>query len=99
MAYENKITFKIDVKKLVKSGFYQGEKGLYATLTIVPTPNNQYGDDYMVTQYMGKKAEGERDPIVGNGRDLIFGDDNKEALSKKLKTLKVEPEESEEHPF
>ena len=99
MAYENKITFKIDVKKLVKSSFYQGEKGLYATLTIVPTPNTQYGDDYMVTQYIGKKAEGERDPIVGNGRDLIFEGDNKEALSKKLKSLKVEPEEFDDSPF
>ena len=42
MAHEQKITVKIDVKKLVKSGFYQGEKGLYATLTIIPTPDNKY---------------------------------------------------------
>jgi len=92
MAYENKITLKIDVKKLVKSGFYQGEKGLYATLTIIPTPNNKYGDEYMVTQYMGKKAEGEKDPIVGNGRDLLFDNDTSE------KSPEVKQEE-EEMPF
>lgn len=92
MAYEKKITLKIDVKKLVKSSFYQGEKGLYATLTIIPTPNNKYGDDYMVTQYTGKKAEGEKDPIVGNGRDLVFDNDTSE------KSPEVKQEE-EEMPF
>lgn len=91
MAHEQKITVKIDVKKLVKSSFYQGEKGLYATLTIVPTPNNQYGDDYMVTQYIGKKAEGERDPIVGNARDLVFDNDTKKK--------EVVEEDEEDVPF
>lgn len=77
MAHDLKITLKIDVKKLRKEVFYHGEKGVYCTLTIVPTPDNKFGDDYMVTQYVGKKPEGERDPIVGNGRDLIFDNSNK----------------------
>ena len=72
MAHDQKISLKIDVKKLRKEVFYHGEKGVYCTLIIVPSPDNQYGDDYMVTQYVGKKPEGERDPIVGNGRDLNF---------------------------
>ena len=88
MAHEQKITVKIDVKKLVKSGFYQGEKGLYATLTIIPTPDNKYGDDYMVTQYLGREEKG---PIIGNARDLVFDNDTKKKA--------VVEEEEEDVPF
>ena len=67
------MSLKIKVDKIDKSQLYQGEKGLYLTLTVVPTPNNQYGDDYMITQYMGKGVD---DIILGNGRDLDFGNDS-----------------------
>lgn len=73
MAHDKKVSVKLKVDKIDKSQLYQGEKGLYLTLTIVPTPNNQYGDDYMVTQYMGKGVD---DIILGNGRDLDFGNDS-----------------------
>jgi hypothetical protein len=73
MAHDKKMSLKIKVDKIDKSQLYQGEKGLYLTLTVVPTPNNQYGDDYMITQYMGKGVE---DIILGNGRDLNFGNDS-----------------------
>ena len=73
MAHDKKVSLKLKVDKIDKSQLYQGEKGLYITLTIVPTPNNQYGDDYMVTQYMGKGVD---DIILGNGRDLDFGNDS-----------------------
>ena len=36
----------------------------------------QYGDDYMITQYMGKGVD---DIILGNGRDLNFDNDNNSA--------------------
>ena len=73
MAHDKKMSLKIKVDKIDKSQLYQGEKGLYLTLTVVPTPNNQYGDDYMITQYMGKGVD---DIILGNGRDLDFGNDS-----------------------
>jgi len=67
MAYDKKVTIKLNVNKIDKEHLYQGEKGKYLTLTVVPTPNNQYGDDYMVTQYRGKGIDS---VILGNGRDL-----------------------------
>jgi hypothetical protein len=73
MANDKKVSLKIKVDKIDKSQLYQGEKGLYLTCTVIPTPNNQYGDDYMVTQYMGKGVD---DIILGNGKDLNFGNDS-----------------------
>jgi hypothetical protein len=72
MAHDKKISLKIKVDKIDKGHLYKGEKATYLTLTVVPTPNNQYGDDYMVTQYRGRDAES---VILGNGRDLNFGND------------------------
>ena len=73
MAYDKKVTIKLNVNKIDKEHLYQGEKGKYLTLTVVPTPNNQYGDDYMVTQYRGKGIDS---VILGNGRDLNVGNDS-----------------------
>ena len=72
---------------------YQGEKGLYLTLTLVPTPNNKYGDDYMVTQYMGKGVDSK---ILGNGKDLNFNGDNE---PKKTEAPQPEEAASDDLPF
>jgi len=74
MAYTEKITAQINVNNIDKSAIYKGEKGNYITLTIVPTPNNPY-NDYMVKQYIKDKE----DPILGNGKDLIFEDKKEES--------------------
>ena len=70
MPHSEKISLKINVEKLDKSALYKGEKGTYLTLTVVPTPTNEW-NDYMVTQYMGRGVD---DIILGNGRDLVFND-------------------------
>ena len=41
---------KIDVKKIVKSKLYNGEKGTYLDIVLIETPNNQYGNDFMIVQ-------------------------------------------------
>jgi len=74
MAYTEKITAQINVNNIDKSAIYKGEKGNYITLTIVPTPKNPY-NDYMVKQYIKDKE----DPILGNGKDLIFEDKKEES--------------------
>lgn len=73
MAHEKKVTLSINLNKLSKEHFYQGKKGVYATLTLVPTPNSQYGDDYMVTQYLGKGLDS---IILGNANDLDWGNNS-----------------------
>lgn len=74
MAYDKDISIKMNVDKIVKERLYKGEKGTYLTVTLKPTPDNQYGNDYMVTQYWKDETlpEGEypNTPILGNGRDL-----------------------------
>lgn len=72
MPHTEKISLKINVEKLDKSALYKGEKGTYLTVTVVPTPSNEW-NDYMVTQYMGRGVD---DIILGNGRDLVFNDAN-----------------------
>jgi len=73
MSYDKKISLSINVSKIQKEHLFQGKKGLYMDVTIVPTPNSQYGDEYMVTQYLGKGIES---VILGNGKDLNFGNDS-----------------------
>ena len=64
------IKISIDVTKLDKARFIVGEKGTYADLVLIPTPNSKLGDDYLVKQHMKKELDptGRASPILGNGR-------------------------------
>lgn len=66
------IRIKLDVTKIDKSALFKGSKGTYLDLSLVPTTNNQYGDDYMVAQDIGKERRqaGEKGPILGNAKIL-----------------------------
>jgi|TARA_B110000914_G_scaffold225378_1_gene245890 hypothetical protein len=92
MAHNSKVTIKVNVEKINKEILYKGKKGTYLTLTLVPTPNNQYGDDYMVTQYMGKGVD---DIILGNGRDLNF----ENADGSTPEAVELEPSSEDGLPF
>lgn len=64
---------KINLSKLNKEHLFDGKTGKWATLTLVPTPNSQYGSEYMVTQYLGRGL----DSIpLGDGKDLNFGNNS-----------------------
>ena len=76
------ITVNIDVKKLDKSRFYQGKKGTYCDLTLIESPNDQYGNTHLVVQ-SSTKAErdaGLKMPIIGNGKDYKILDAQKESV-------------------
>ena len=68
----NGIKIKIDVTKIDKAALYKGAKGTYLDAVMWPTPDSQYGDDYMVTQDIGKdrRQAGEKGPILGNAKIL-----------------------------
>ena len=77
---------KIDVKKIVKSKLYNGEKGTYLDIVLIETPNNQYGNDFMIVQSTDKD---EVSIILGNAKYF-----------KKREETKPEPiEEDESLPF
>jgi len=66
------IRVKIDVTKIDKSALFKGSKGTYLDLSLIPTTINLYGDNYMVTQDIGKdrRQAGEKGPILGNAKIL-----------------------------
>lgn len=66
------ITLSINVKKLDKLRFIEGEKGTYCNLVLFETPNSAYGD-YMVKQDLSKEdREAHKDtPIIGNAKIFV----------------------------
>lgn len=55
-----------------KKAFFTGKKGVYADITLLPNRNGQddFGNDFMVVQDLGKEARerGEKGPILGNAK-------------------------------
>jgi len=65
------IRCKIDVLKIQKEYLYAAKSGAkYLDITLLPSKNSPYGDDYMIIQDLGKdaRARGERGKILGNGK-------------------------------
>ena len=60
----------IDVTKIDKSKLFQGKKGTYLDLVLIPTPGNQFGNDYMAVQNISKEDRdaGQRGEILGNAK-------------------------------
>lgn len=66
------IRCKINVNLVDKNKLFTGEKGRYMDITLLENKNgtDQYGNDFMVVQDIGKEAreKGEKGPILGNGK-------------------------------
>jgi hypothetical protein len=76
------ITASIDVTKIDKGRLVAGKKvnaegkvAQYLDMTLIETPDNQYGDSHMVVQSVSKeeREQGVKGNILGNGK--TFGDD------------------------
>lgn len=104
------ISGKIDVTKIIKDKMFKGEKGIYLDISIVTNrEKDQYGNDGIITQDLGKEARAkkERGPILGNVR-IIYADqpvpqkdppqpkNNWPTAGEKPKS---EPEEEDDVPF
>ena len=66
------ISISIDVTKIDKERLYTGKKGVYLDCILIETPNNQYGDDYMIAQSVSKeeREQGIKGEILGNAKIL-----------------------------
>ena len=64
------IKFSINVQKIDKERLFTGKKGLYCGMVLIPTPDNQYGNDFMIVQETTKeeREKGIRGEILGNGK-------------------------------
>jgi len=65
-----RITFKINLTRLLKAYFFKGDRGTYGDFVCFENKNgpDQYGNTHFVCQDLGKEARkrGEKGPIVGN---------------------------------
>lgn len=79
--YRIMITVSIDVTKMDKTRFYKGKKGTYVNLTLIESPNDQYGNTHLVVQSSTKeeREEGLKMPIIGNAKDFKILDEQKES--------------------
>lgn len=96
------IIAKIDVTKLDKTRFVKGKKGIYADLVLMPNRDgvDQYGNDGMIVQGVGKEAreKGEKGAIVGNYRKINKTPDKGPAPKPKPKA-EPDPSFDDDVPF
>jgi hypothetical protein len=92
------IRIKLDVTKIDKSALFKGSKGTYLDLSLVPTSSSQYGDDYMVTQDIGKERRqaGEKGPILGNAKILETQGGGRQQPAKPLPTRPAQAKPEQE---
>lgn len=64
------ITAKINCSAIDKTRLFKGAKGTYLDLVLVETPNDQYGNDYMIVQGVSKeeREKGVKGAILGNAK-------------------------------
>jgi hypothetical protein len=64
------IRIKIKTAAILKDRLFVGEKGTYLNITLIETPNDKYGNDFVAVQDLGKEARerGEKGPILGNAK-------------------------------
>ena len=68
----NIITARIDVTQIDKARLYQGKKGKYLDIVLIPSPNSRYEDTHMVVQSVSaeERKNGIKGPILGNAKEL-----------------------------
>jgi hypothetical protein len=66
---------KIDVTRIDKSRLFEGKKGTYLDFALIDTPNNQYGDDFMIVQDISKEEReaGKKGEVLGNAKIIQAG--------------------------
>lgn len=66
------ISAKLNVSKILKDRMFKGEKGTYLDITLLENKDgtDQYGNDFMIVQDLGKEARerGEKGPVLGNAK-------------------------------
>ena len=96
------ITISIDVTKLDKSRFKQGNNGqTYCDLTLIDTPDSQYGDHFMIVQRTSKEEReaGTKLPILGNGKDWSREDNQQAPAQQQAPATNNTEDEADSLPF
>lgn len=64
------ISIKLNVSKVEKQRLFKGKSGTYLDAVLIPTPNNEHGNDFMIVQGVSKEEReaGIKCPIIGNAK-------------------------------
>jgi hypothetical protein len=64
------IRLKLNCSAISKPHLFKGAKGVYLDVTLIETPADKYGNDFVAVQDLGKEARerGEKGPILGNAK-------------------------------
>lgn len=91
------IKAKIAVNKIDKEHLFKGSKHTYLDITLVPTPDSPYGDDFMVVQDVSKekREEGVKGPILGNANKI----QSRRQAESQQDTTNNKPPENDDVPF
>lgn len=86
------ISVSINLSKIDKSELYEGKNGKYLNLLIKETPDDKYGNDYMVTQSVSKESRdgGKKGAIVGNGKNFATNNSDSSSTSSAKATAEVD---------
>ena len=68
MKIPKRITIKVNVDAVLNEHLYQGKKGKYLNLVLFNTPDNQFGEDYVVKQDIPQDQRPPEVPILGNAK-------------------------------
>ena len=98
------LSIKINMEQIDDSALFKGKKGTYLTLTVWPNKEgrNQYGDDAIVKQDLGKDRRDEKPEIIGNARIIERRNAPQlkpQELPAKAKTLYEEMNDADEISF
>lgn len=95
------ISAKINVSKIDKTKLFKGEKGTYLDIALIETEGDQYGNDYMIVQDVGKEARerGEKGAILGNAKIRGGKKTAAQAATKPAVTTKPQENLDEDVPF
>lgn len=75
MKIPKRLTIRVDLEKVLKEHIYQGAKGKYLNLVLFNTPENQFGNDYVVKQDIPQDKQPEDGaPILGNAKCWLPND-------------------------
>lgn len=97
------ILAKINVSLIDKAKLFEGKKGRYLDVCLVETPDDRFGNDFVIFQSVSKeeRERGIKGAILGNGR--IIGDpgskSRSEAPSVSNKANPVQVREEDDIPF
>ena len=75
MVMEKSVTCaKINLERIEQKRIVKGKKGSYLDVSLVPTPNSQYGYSDLVAQCVSEeeRKEGVKGPILGNAKTFAL---------------------------